>query len=95
MSKLQTRKPTHTINSQQRAVILPPWWNKETQAAWSEKRAKVKRWQEERCKPHPDPTVKHRWRKRQTCSSEWPVKQNTGRGKASVTLSTETKFSLT
>ena len=39
--------------------------------------------------------LKRSWKKRQKCSREWPVKQKTGSGKASVTLSTETQHSLT
>ena len=38
---------------------------------------------------------RHRRRKRQKCSREWPVKPKTGSGKASVTFSTETQQILT
>ena len=40
MSKLRAHKPVHTTNLRQKAVIQPPWWNKETQAAWTDKRTK-------------------------------------------------------
>ena len=58
MSKLRAHKPAHTTNPQQKAAIQPPWWNKETQAAWTDKRTMVKLWQKERSKPHPDLTIK-------------------------------------
>ena len=45
MSKLRARKPAHTTNPRQKAVIQPPWWNKETQAAWIDKWTMVKLWQ--------------------------------------------------
>ena len=35
MSKPRAHKPAHTTNPQQNTVIQPPWWNKETQAAWT------------------------------------------------------------
>ena len=57
MSKLLAHKPAHTTNPQQKAVNQPPWWNKETPAAWTDKRTMVKLWQKERNKPHPDLTV--------------------------------------
>ena len=41
MSKLRARKPTRTTKSRQKAVTRPSWWNKETQAAWTDKRAMV------------------------------------------------------
>ena len=58
MSKLRAHKPAHTTNPRQKAAIQPPWWNKETQAAWTDKRTMVKLWQKERSKPHPDLTIK-------------------------------------
>ena len=42
MSKLRAHKPAHTTNPRQKADIQPPWWNKETQAAWTDKRTMVK-----------------------------------------------------
>ena len=45
MSKLRAHKPAYTTNPQQKAAIQPPWWNKETQAAWTDKRTMVKLWQ--------------------------------------------------
>ena len=58
MSKLRACKPSHTANPRQKAIIQPPWWNTETQAAWTEKRTMVKLWQKERSKPHPDLIIK-------------------------------------
>ena len=58
MSKLRAHKPAHTTNPRQKAAIQPPWWNKETQAAWTDKRTIVKLWQKEKSKPHPDLTIK-------------------------------------
>ena len=58
MSKLRARKPALATNPRQKAVIQPPWWNKETQATWTDKQTMVKLWQKERSKPHPDPTFK-------------------------------------
>ena len=58
MSKLPAHKSAHTTNPRQKAAIQPPWWNKETQAAWTDKRTMVKLWQKERSKPHPDLTIK-------------------------------------
>ena len=58
MSKLRAHKPAHTTNPRQKAAIQLPWWNKETQAAWTDKRIMVKLWQKERSKPHPDLTIK-------------------------------------
>ena len=58
MSKLRAHKPAHTTNPRQKAAIQPPWWNKETQAAWTDKRTMVKLWQQEQSKPHPDLTIK-------------------------------------
>ena len=60
MSKLRAHNPAHTTNPRQKAAIQPPWWNKETQAAWTDKRTMVKLWQKERSKPHPDLTIKAR-----------------------------------
>ena len=60
MSKLRAHKPAHTKNPRQKAVIQPPWWNKETQAAWTDKQTMVKSWKKERSKPHPDLTIKAR-----------------------------------
>ena len=57
MSKLRARKPAPTTNSRQKAVIHPPWLNKENKAAWTDKRTIVKLWQKERSKPHPDLTT--------------------------------------
>ena len=57
MSKLRTSKPTNTTNPRQKVVTKPPWWNKETQAARTDKGAMVKLWQQERSKPLPDLTV--------------------------------------
>ena len=94
ISKLRAHKPAHTTNPQKKAAIQPPWWNKETQAAWTDKRTMVKLWQKERSKTQTW-LLKRSWKKRQKCSREWPVKQKTGSGKASVTLSTETQHSLT
>ena len=48
MSKLRAHTPPHTANPRQKAAIQPPWWNKETQAAWTDKRTMVKLWQKER-----------------------------------------------
>ena len=97
MSKLQARKPAHTANLRQTALIHPPCRNKKPQAVWSNKQAEMKLWQKERSKLHPDLTIKYlcRWRKRQKCSSEWPVKQKPVSGKASMTLSKEIQHSLT
>ena len=58
MSKGRAHKPAHTTNPRQNAVIQPPWWNKETQAAWTDKRTMVELWQKERSKPHQDLTFK-------------------------------------
>ena len=58
MSKLRAHKPAHTANPRQKAAIQSPWWNKETQAAWTDKRTIVKLWQKERSKPHEDLTIK-------------------------------------
>ena len=58
MSKLRAHKPAHTTNPHQKAAIQPPWWNKETQSAWTDKRTMVKLWQKERSKPHPNLTIK-------------------------------------
>ena len=60
MSKLRAHQPAHITNPRQKAAIQPPWWNKETQAAWTDKRTMVKMWQKERSKPHPDLTIKAR-----------------------------------
>ena len=57
MSKLRAHKPAHTTNPRQKAAIQPPWWNKETQAAWTDKQTMVKLRQKERSKPHPDLTI--------------------------------------
>ena len=54
MSKLRARKPAHTTNPRQKAVIKPHWWNKEAQTAWTDKRTMVKLWQIERSKPQPE-----------------------------------------
>ena len=57
MSKLRIRRPGHTTNPRQKAAIQSPWWNKESQAAWTDKRTMVNLWQKERSKPHPDLTI--------------------------------------
>ena len=59
MVSLRAHKPAHTTNPRQKAAIQPPWWDKETQAAWTDKRTMVKLWQKERRKPHPDLTSAH------------------------------------
>ena len=53
-----SHKSAHKTNPRQKAVIQSPWWNKETQAVWTDKGTMVKLWQKERSKPHPDLTVK-------------------------------------
>ena len=58
MSKLRAHKPAHATNLRQKSAIQPPWWNKETQAASTDKRTMMKLWQKERSKPHPDLTIK-------------------------------------
>ena len=58
MVSLRAHKPAHPTNQRQKAAIQPPWWDKETQAAWIDKRTMVKLWQKERRKPHPDLTIK-------------------------------------
>ena len=58
MLKLRAKKPTHTKNPQRKEVVQPPWWNQETEVAWTDKRKVVKLWQKERSKPHPDLTIK-------------------------------------
>ena len=74
ISKLRAPKPTRTTNLRHKAVIQPPWRNKETQAVWTDKRAKMKLWQKERSKPHPDLTIKTQMEERtevsKTLSSE-------------------------
>ena len=60
MSKLRAHKPVHTTNPRQKAAIQPPWWNKVTQAEWTDKRTMVKLWPKERSKSHPDLTIKAR-----------------------------------
>ena len=42
MSKLRAHKPAHATNPREKAAIQPPWLNKETQAAWTDKRTMVK-----------------------------------------------------
>ncbi|NQZ78185.1 MAG: endonuclease/exonuclease/phosphatase family protein, partial [Ekhidna sp.] len=39
-------------------VTQPPWWNKDTETAWNEKRESVKLWQREKDKPSPDVQLK-------------------------------------
>ena len=58
MSKLRAHMPAHTTNLRQKTAIQPPWWNKETQAAWTDKQTIVKLWQKERSKQRPDQTTK-------------------------------------
>ena len=58
VSKLQDRQPVHITNPRQKAVIQPPWWNKKSQAAWTDERTIVKLKQKERTKPYPDLTIK-------------------------------------
>ena len=58
MSKLRAHKPAHITNPRQKAAIQLPWWNKETQAAWTDKRTMVKLRQKERSQLHPDLTIK-------------------------------------
>ena len=45
MVSLRAHKPAQTTNQRQKAAIQPPWWDKETQAAWTDKRTMVKLWQ--------------------------------------------------
>ena len=39
-------------------VTQPPWWNKDTQTAWNDKRQSVRLWQRENKKPFPDLELK-------------------------------------
>ena len=55
---MRARKSADKTNLRQTVVIQPPWWNKDTQAAWIDRLTMVKLWQKERSKPHPDLTVK-------------------------------------
>ena len=57
MTKLWAHKPACTTIPREIPAIQSPWWNKETQAVWTDKRKMVK-WQKERSKGHPDLMIK-------------------------------------
>ena len=48
VSKLRKRKPTQSANGSRKSKMQPPWWDSETEKAWTEKRAAVKSWQKGR-----------------------------------------------
>ena len=58
VSKLRKRKPTQSANGSRKSKVQPPWWDSETEKAWTEKRAAVRNWQKGRTRPNPDPTLK-------------------------------------
>ena len=45
MSKLRRQKPTQITKGSRKSKKQPPWWNSETEKAWTEKHAAVKSWQ--------------------------------------------------
>ena len=55
IGQIRARKRKTAKNPSQRRV-QPPWWNKELQKAWNEKRAAVKEWQKDRKRSVPDPS---------------------------------------
>ena len=48
MSKLRKQKPTQITKGSRKSKKQPPWWDSETEKAWTEKRAAVKSWQKGR-----------------------------------------------
>ena len=48
MSKLRRQKPTQITKGSRKSKMQPPWWESETEKAWTEKRAAVKSWQKGR-----------------------------------------------
>ena len=58
VSRLRARKTRPGSKHNNRTK--PPWWNRETEQAWSAKRAAVKAWQTERRKQNPDPNIQAR-----------------------------------
>ena len=48
MSKLRKQKPTQITKGSRKSKKKPPWWDSETEKAWTEKRAAVKSWQKGR-----------------------------------------------
>ena len=58
VSRLRAKKARPVSKQDHRTK--PPWWNKETEQAWSAKRTAVKSWQKERRKQNPDPNIKTR-----------------------------------
>ena len=61
LSQTQLRCQSCELASQLTCQICdrePPWWNKETQATWTDRHAMVKLWQKERSEPYPDLNIK-------------------------------------
>ena len=89
----QSWELAHQLTQQihdRKPVIQPLWWNKETQAAWTDNMTMLKPWHKERSKPHPDLTFKAHMEEKTDVS-----RRVAGEAKASVTLSTETLQALT
>ena len=49
---------THSTKSSRKSKKQPPWWDSETEKAWTIKGAAVRNWQKGRTRPNPDPKLK-------------------------------------
>ena len=54
VSKLRKKKSKQSTKGSRKSKMQPPWWDSETEKAWTEKRAAVKSWQKGRTWPNPD-----------------------------------------
>ena len=49
---------THSTKGSRKSKKQPPWWDSETEKAWTIKGAAVRNWQKGRTRPNPDPKLK-------------------------------------
>ena len=73
MSKLRACKPAHTTNPRQKAVIQPPWLNRETQSAWTNKQGNgdIVANRKKQATPRPDYCSSHGRKDRSVQESGW------------------------
>ena len=56
VSKLCKQKPKQSTKGSQKSKKQPPWWDSETEKAWTKKYAR--NWQKGRTRSNPDPKLK-------------------------------------
>ena len=55
---VRKRKPTQSTKGSRKSTKQPPWWDSETEKAWTTKGAAVRNWQKGRTRSNPDPKLK-------------------------------------